>query len=243
MVAGDVYSISFHPGSSLNQLYQVNAMNDKNPALLIVLCVSVGLILGFGVGYIAKPIPEPVIEVTVHGVYVNGKHVNLDAFKLPVPLAPDKGRRKPGDLPAGDLPGPVSSKPAAFLDCPCGLGCTCEPCHCHASKPIVFTDEPAITGQRSPKPVEAFGIETLVAILKEFKEAVFGVNGNPGLKDDITNGLRGFWDTVRIGFIVAGGVTLGLLSWCAISLQRIADHSAAKVAEVKALRSIALAGN
>lgn len=113
------------------------------------------------------------------------------------------------------------------LDCPCG--CKCKPCHCHAAKPITFNSEddpPMVVGQRGGKPVEAFGIEALAGILRELKEAVFGTNGKPGLKDDISGGLKEFWASIKTGCIVAGGVTLAALTWIGISLHRIAESKA-----------------
>lgn len=399
-------------------------MSEKRTTLALIVAAIGLLSIGYGACWVTKPAPEPVVEMTLRGLFVNGKHVDLDKFKIPLPITPDKSKRKPGDLPSGDLPkaGPAASadfpkdmvvknrggsdgagipvsacletvarklgikeldgftnfsaerpggqwpekvtgqidaytkgaihvtwaeasggtwkpyvaaevengnlpvlllsaklqgyggnevahsiivincrlvppvgdyvltyvdcnfpgkqfttwagelpnemtvgtlpiprkieaSPDGFvlfdqdplspyphmqnalavvnrsdkLDCPCGESCACKPCHCHAAKPITFDSEddpPMVVGQRGGKPVEAFGIEALAGILRELKEAVFGTNGKPGLKDDISGGLKDFWGSVKVGFIVAGGVTLTALGWIGLSLQRIADSAA-----------------
>lgn len=192
-------------------------MLEKNPFLALFLALSAGLCVGFGIGYASKPVPDPVIEWNGRNLTINGKRVDLDSFKFPIPLAPDKGKKKLGDLP-GDL------GPAAMISCPC-VECSCPQCNCCS---VACIDESAVTGQRkgnSQPPVEAFGIETLTKVLMELKEAIFGSKdkGTPGLKDDIATGLKDFWSSIRTGFIVAVGTSVGLLAWIALSLQRIAD--------------------
>lgn len=405
----------------LNALYQITypkgyPMPEKNTGLMYTFAACLLLIAGFGVGYIAHTPPEPIIEMTVHGLFVNGKHVDLDSLKFKLPVVPDKGKdgkKKPGDLPAGQL------GPAAFIDipkelvvknrtgvdgagipvsacletignrlgyaelngfvshcskapggqwtekvqrqleeytggyeyvcivdtencgntsswknaakmmlnqgelpvlcavarlqgyngrlvshaviltgyeecprvvdvfgfdvklkksitsftyvdcnfpdrvatmeasalpdkgvlccmkpkkpvvtedlfvmwygddapkpaakCPCSP-CDCGSCACHLVKPAV-----QMTEQRgSPKSPELFGIESLVNILKDFKEAIFGSNGKPGLRDDIAGGLRDFYGTLRTGVIVAGGCVAGWMLWVGASLHKIANKA------------------
>lgn len=231
----------------LNALYQITypkgyPMPEKNTGLMYTFAACLLLIAGFGVGYIAHTPPEPIIEMTVHGLFVNGKHVDLDSLKFKLPVVPDKGKegkRKPGDLPAGQL-GPAAKMDGAGLTltedlfvmwygddapkpaakCPCSP-CDCGSCACHLVKPAV-----QMTEQRgSPKSPELFGIESLVNILKDFKEAIFGSNGKPGLRDDIAGGLRDFYGTLRTGVIVAGGCVAGWMLWVGASLHKIANKA------------------
>lgn len=95
-------------------------MFEKNSALALILVVCLGLICGFGLGYALKPVPEPVIEVTVHGVFVNGKKIDLKSFFITPPALPKK---KSGDI--GEI-----AQPAAMLNCPCGDSCQCSVCNC-----------------------------------------------------------------------------------------------------------------
>lgn len=104
---------------------------------------------------------------------------------------------------------------------------------------------PQVIEQRGrDKPVEAFGIETLVQVLKELKEAVFGdkKTGTPGLRDDIAKGLGDFYSTLRTGFVVFCGSVIALFGWIAISLHRLADNSNTRVMQMTAIQEIAKAG-
>ena len=195
-------------------------MFEKNSGLKAILYGAL-VLLGFGLAWVTKPIPEAEVHMTVHGLFVNGKHVDLDQLKIKLPIQPDR-KKKDGALPKGDL-GPVAS-----VDCPCGESCNCNPCHCHAAKAISFIDgqddTPVVSQRGGPQP-QILGIESLVAILREFKEAIFGSNGKPGLRDDIAGGLRDFYSEVRTGVIVAGGTLAGFMLWVGINLQRIADKA------------------
>lgn len=222
--------------------------NSNNLGFVVLICVCVGLLIGFGVGYVAHTPPEPVIEMTVHGLFVNGKRVDLEKLKVKFPdiFAPNKdkdkgkdgndkdkgkGKRRPGDI--GDVKDieKTASPPAAILfkpgcgctcdKCPCGDSCACNPCHC-------ADDIATGTMQRggSPKSPELFGIESLVSILRDFKEAIFGKNGQPGLRDDIANGLKDFYSTLRVGVISGVAVAVVWMMWIGINLQRLADKKA-----------------
>lgn len=115
------------------------------------------------------------------------------------------------------------------LDCPCGESCKCKPCHCHAAKPITFNsedDQPMVVGQRGGNGgAQILGIDTLVAVLQKFHDSFFGTGNRPGVKDDISGGLKEFWGSVKVGFIAAGVTTLVMLGWIGLSLQRIADKA------------------
>lgn len=164
--------------------------------VLIFAALCAGFAIGFGVAWATKPVPDPTIEVGPgFTLKVNGKPVDLSKLKFQIPAQPD---RKKNDGALGEPP-PVA-KPAAQV--------------------IEQRGQPN-------KPVEAFGIETLVQVLKELKEAFFGNPklGTPGLRDDIAKGLGDFYSTLRTGFIVFVGSTLGLFGWIALSLHRIAEKT------------------
>ena len=175
-------------------------MERKDVGLIGVICVTVG----FGLGYIfalTKPVP-PIPD----GIYLNGKALDLRRMtlddirnlNLPLRVVPAQPDRKKNDGALGEVP-PVA-KPAA--------------------QSVEQRGQPN-------KPVEAFGIETLVQVLKELKEAFFGNPklGTPGLRDDIAKGLGDFYATLRTGCVVAGGTLLILVGWIALSLHRIAEKT------------------
>lgn len=275
-------------------------MFEKNPVLVLVLVVC-AFLAGGVLDHVVFASGEPEIEMTIHGLFVNGKRVDLDKLKAKMPniFGPDRdgkdkgGKKKPGDLGAGELgPAAMLQPNGSLCHCPCGDSCTCNPCHCHAAKETTYavyrpdfaflpvigsawaatqptwmsetefrkqfskggrgwaipnpedrcvftsigwgydddTSTPIVTQRGGPKSPELFGIESLVSILKDFKEAIFGSNGKPGLRDDIAGGLRDFYGTLRTGVIVAGGCIAGWMLWVGASqhrssyeLQRIAD--------------------
>lgn len=182
-------------------------VNDSK-ILPLILALSAGLILGMTVGYLAKTAPEPKVEVKALltppfvQVTVNGKVVDLGKIRL-VPEQPEK-QKKSGDV--GDVLQPAAWNPSF--------------------QPIAFQSE-----QRGGKSAEAFGIETLAIVLKEFKDALFGdkSKGTPGLRDDIAKGLGDFYGTLRTGVIVAGGTLICFMGWIGINVQRMADNSNPKI--------------
>lgn len=114
--------------------------------------------------------------------------------------------------------------------CPCGPSCTCNPCHCHAAKSISFapSEDDTVTpvvGQRggSPKSPELFGIESLVSILREFKEAIFGTDKQAGLKKDIATGLAEWSGTFKSAAWWTAGIVGAWMAWMGLSSQRTAD--------------------
>lgn len=220
-------------------------MNSGNVnSLLTMLVGCLCLIIGSVAGYQLKP--NPVIE---DGVYVNGRRLSIDEWlKSNGVKVPPDGKRKPGgDLPSGAMP------PAAWLvidqdplnlnsphmvnaiarvdtggKCCCDP-CTCSSCACHLTKAITATATQAIEQRGGNKSPEILGIDKLVDLLAKFHDSLFGTANKPGLRDDIANGIKDAYSTVRTGVIVAGGVIFGLLGWMALSLQRIADAQARTV--------------
>lgn len=150
-------------------------MFEKNPALTLLCVACACLMLGFGIAWAIKPAPEPEIEVTIKGVFVNGKKVDLSSLKLIPPALPDKSKRKPGDLPAGELEktGPAAdsgtertsglglayippgAKQFVFRACDCLQGDECKcvdgQCACSDSKATHKCDNAP-----KPKPVAIF---------------------------------------------------------------------------------------
>lgn len=188
-------------------------MERKDVGMLLI---GLGLLcVGYTVGaFVNKPAPIP------DGIYLNGRTLDLRRMsledirkvlpdlRLPLPAQPDR-KKKDGAL--GEV-GEVAAVPLLQLRRP----------DVPLPKPVIAQFEQR-GGQ--PKPVEAFGIETLVQVLRELKEAVFGnpKSGTPGLRDDIAKGLGDFYSTLRTGCIVAGGTLLALVGWIALSLHRIAE--------------------
>ena len=72
-------------------------MLEKNPGLKVILYGAL-VLFGFGLCWLVKPAPEPDIEMTIHGLFVNGKHVDLDKLKAKLPniFGPDKDKDKGG---------------------------------------------------------------------------------------------------------------------------------------------------
>lgn len=196
-------------------------MDKKEVFAFGALCA--GLTLGFAIAWAMKPTP-PIAD----GIYLNGKaldlrNMTLDEIRkalpnLRMPALPAQPDRKKKDGALGDV---VSSAPFP--------------------KPVAFQ---VIEQRGRDKPVEAFGIETLVQVLKELKEAVFGdkKTGTPGLRDDIAKGLGDFYSTLRTGFVVFCGSVIALFGWIAISLHRLADNSSTRVMQMTAIQEIAKAG-
>ena len=205
-------------------------MFEKNPALAIVAAISISLCCGLGIGYMAHGVP-PIPD----GIYLNGKALDLRNMSLEeirkvlpnlkLPALPAQPDRKKKDGALGEVGQFVSDTPWIRI-----------------ALPISQVIEQR--GGQPNKPVEAFGIETLVQVLKELKEAVFGNPklGTPGLRDDIAKGLGDFYSTLRTGFVVFCGSVVALFGWIAISLHRIADNSATRVMQMTAIQEIAKAG-
>lgn len=209
----------------------------KDPLSLALIGLFL-LLIGFCAGWTVKTTPEP--DVRVRGllkapfveVMVNGKAVDLSKIRL-VPENDGK-KKKSGDVGEVGEVGEVVRPAAKTMGCLfCVDGCRCSPCHCNEVVAIATAPSQFEQQQRNGgKSVEAFGIETLAAALKELKEAFFGdkSKGTPGLRDDISKGLGDFYGTLRTGVIVAGGTLCGFLIWVGINVQRIADNTAAKTA-------------
>lgn len=178
-------------------------MERKDVLIFAALCA--GLTIGFGVAWATKPTP-PIPD----GIYLNGRALDLRRMSL------DEIRKVlPDHLKFPAIPAQPDRKKKDGA-----LGEVGE----------VAFDLMPISYQRNNqpnKPVEAFGIETLVQVLKELKEAFFGnpKTGTPGLRDDIAKGLGDFYSTLRTGCIVAGGTLLALVGWIALSLHRIAEKT------------------
>lgn len=194
-------------------------MDKKDVIAFAALCAG---LTGFAIGYAFKAAPA-----IPDGIYLNGKALDLRNMTLEeirkalpnlrMPALPQPDRKKK-DGALGDV---VSSAPFP--------------------KPVAFQ---VIEQRGQPnKPVEAFGIETLVQVLKELKEAVFGNPklGTPGLRDDIAKGLGDFYSTLRTGFVVFCGSVVALFGWIAVSLHRIADNSATRVMQMTAIQELAKA--
>lgn len=130
----------------------------------------------------------------------------------------------PDEAQVAILPLPTKQDP-----CPCGDSCACNPCHCHAAKAISFApseDDTAtpVVGQRGgSKSPELFGIESLVSILREFKEAIFGTDRQPGLKKDISTGLSEWSSTFKSAAWWTAGIVGAWMGWMGISSHRTAD--------------------
>lgn len=126
------------------------------------------------------------------------------------------------------LNGPHMVNVIAKLDekqktCPCSPSCDCGSCACHLMKPAAFQSVEQRGG--GPKSPELFGIESLVSILKDFKEAIFGSNGKPGLRDDIAGGLKDFNKSLETRLIVVGGVVGCWMLWVGVSLHKLANKA------------------
>jgi hypothetical protein len=173
--------------------------------------ICIALVIGFGAGWIFKPVPEPVIEVQYLKVFpfvsvqVNGKKVDLTKIQIPL-----DNKKKGGDLPF-----------AAVNYVP---GCDCDPCDCSTCACAMAA------GQRrdDKKPsngTEFLGIGDLAQVLKEFKEAIFGTASKPGLRDDIKNGLTDWTNTLKVSVVAFVAGLFGLLGWIGLSLNKMANKA------------------
>ena len=80
-----------------------------------------------------------------------------------------------------------------------------------------------ITQRGGPKSPELFGIESLVSILREFKEAIFGTDKQAGLKKDIATGLAEWSGTFKSAAWWTAGIVGSWMAWMGISSHRTAD--------------------
>jgi len=113
----------------------------------------------------------------------------------------------------------------AFLDgekpskqCPCDP-CDCTSCACHLTKPVMQKIE---GGPKDDKSL--LGIGDLAAVLREFKEAIFGTANKPGLRDDIANGLRDYTRSIAVVTTLVLVAHFACFGFVAYNLHRIAER-------------------
>lgn len=191
-------------------------MLEKNPMLVLVLAVCAALCVGFGVGYVSKPVPEPVISVKPLlkapwlEISVNGKPVDLSKVKF----GPEEKKRWWGE--GEGVP------PAAGVDrCPCVPLCECNSCSCNAI-PVSFQTQPA-SNNRGGGGTEWLGLDRVV-------DRLIAWLSDKGKETEAAlarreQALSKGWENVKTAAIVIVAVGCIPLLWIGYSLQRIAGKS------------------
>jgi len=187
---------------------------NKLPALLFGLCL--GLFVGILAGVqLTKNQPviyewKAILKYPYFELTANGKHVPFPDH-INLPSKPLDNKKKGGDLP-----------PVAMINyqdgCLCDP-CDCTSCACHLTKPVMQKIE---GGPKDDKSL--LGIGDLAAVLREFKEAIFGTANKPGLRDDIANGLRDYTRSIAVVTTLVLVAHFACFGFVAYNLHRIAER-------------------